>query len=281
MTQLSLGEINPGGPNRPARRERQASAPAAGAEANVDPREVAYYENLAATWWDRSGPFWPLHRLNALRTNYLRHVLARMFDRNPKDELPLAGLSILDVGCGGGILSESVAKLGASVLGIDVVEKNIEVARIHAAQANLPVRYETTSATALAVRGDRFDVVLNMEVVEHVPQVPAFMADCARLVRPGGAMSVSTINRTAKSWLYAIVGAEYVMRWLPRGTHRWRQFVKPAEVENLLVKDGFEIAARAGVQVNPITRRFSLSSNLAVNYMLVARKVSPGGTVAG
>ena len=200
-----------------------------------------------------------------------------MFARDPKHEQPLAGLHMLDVGCGGGILSESMASLGAEVLGIDVVEKNIEIARIHAEHSDLPVQYEATSTTALVDRGDQFDVVLNMEVVEHVPNVAQFMAECAALVSPGGAMSVSTINRTAKSWLFAIVGAEYVMRWLPRGTHRWAQFVKPSELEDLLNQHAFEIAAHAGVRVNPLTRRFSLSANMAVNYMLVAQKQSSPG----
>ena len=276
MSQLSLRETQPDGPKSPKRRGRPSSAPASGVEGdNVDPREVAYYESLAATWWDRSGPFWPLHRLNALRSNYLRHVLARLFERNPKSEQPLTGLRMLDVGCGGGILSESMARLGAEVLGVDVVEKNIEIARLHARESDLNVRYETTSTSALVKRGEQFDVLLNMEVVEHVPNVPAFMAECAALVRPGGVMSVSTINRTAKSWLFAIVGAEYVMRWLPRGTHRWAQFVKPAEIESLLKQHDFEVAASAGVRVNPLTRRFSLSANMAVNYMLVARKAEP------
>lgn len=276
-----LRESESGGSSDPKRRERQTAAPAGAAlRDNVDPREVRYYENLAATWWDRTGPFWPLHRLNTLRSHYLRHVLARIFERDPRSECPLAGLRMLDVGCGGGILSESMAKLGAEVLGIDVVEKNIEIARIHSRQSNLDVRYETLSTSALIERGDQFDVLLNMEVVEHVPNVPTFMAECAALVRPGGAMSVATINRTAKSWLFAIVGAEYVMRWLPRGTHRWAQFVKPAEIEDLLKQHEFEITAHAGVRVNPLTRRFSLSANMAVNYMLVAKKRTSAGAPA-
>ena len=281
MSQTVLRESESGGSSDPRRRGRRTAAPAAAAVPdNVDPREVTYYDNLAATWWDRSGPFWPLHRLNALRSNYLRHVLARMFERDPRSAQPLAGLRMLDVGCGGGILSESMARLGAEVLGIDVVEKNIEIARIHAQDSGLDVRYELVSTSAIVERGDQFDVLLNMEVVEHVPDVPAFMAECAALVRPGGAMSVATINRTAKSWLFAIVGAEYVMRWLPRGTHRWAQFVKPTEIEDLLKQHAFEITAHAGVRVNPLTRRFSLSANMAVNYMLVAQKRTSAGAPA-
>lgn len=273
MNEVGISQFESSGPENPGRQARKRTAPVTGnADANVDPREVAYYESLAATWWDPAGPFWPLHRLNVLRSNYLRHALARMFGRDPTDDRPLSGLSVLDVGCGGGILSESIARLGADVLGIDVVEKNIEIARVHSGGATLPVRYEAVSASTLVNRGDTFDVVLNMEVIEHVPDVSSFMHECARLVRPGGAMSVATINRTAKSWLFAIVGAEYVMRWLPRGTHRWRRFVTPIEVEALLNERGFEIAERSGVRVNPITRKFSLTTNMAVNYMLVARK---------
>ncbi len=243
---------------------------------NVDPREVAYYEGLAATWWDRSGPFWPLHRLNALRTRYLRDVLARLFGRDPTLHEPLLGLSMLDVGCGGGILSESMAQLGAEVHGIEVVQKNVEIARTHARDSGLTVRYETIPASELVRRGAQYDVVLNMEVVEHVPDVPAFMRDCAQLVRPGGVMAVATINRNALSWLFAIVGAEYVLGWLPRGTHRWDRFVKPAEVEQLLARDGLEVVARTGVRVNPFNRHFALTSLMAVNYMLVARRGGPG-----
>lgn len=277
MSELSISEFEAGSPRKPSGRiprapEAEGDFKLAAAGANVDPREVAYYQALAATWWDRSGPFWPLHRLNELRTGYLRRVLASAFGRDPRDETPLQDLTVLDVGCGGGILSESMAALGASVRGIDVVEKNIQVAQTHAAQSALPVRYEAVSASALLQRGAAFDVVLNMEVVEHVPDVPEFVRDCSRLVRPGGAMALATINRTALSWLFAIVGAEYVMRWLPRGTHRWRQFVTPREAEHLLNRDGLRVIARSGVRVNPFTRHFSLSHRMAVNYMLVARR---------
>ncbi len=242
------------------------------AAANVDAREVAYYEALAHTWWDRTGPFWPLHALNALRTEYLRRVLARAFSRNAEEPRPLGGISVLDVGCGGGILSESIARLGAAVHGIDVVEKNVAVARLHARESGLPVRYDTTTAAALAQCDATYDIVLNMEVVEHVPDVPSFIGDCARLVTPGGVMVLATINRTFLAWLFAIVGAEYVLRWLPRGTHRWRQFVTPEELKGILDANELQTFEEIGVRVNPINRHFALTRAMAVNYMLVARR---------
>ena len=239
---------------------------------NIDPREVAHYAGLAETWWDESGPFWPLHRLNRLRTAYLGDQLSQAFGRDASSPTSLRGLDVLDVGCGGGILSEAMARLGANVHGIDVVERNIAIAQAHASSSQLDITYELDTAAALASRGARYDVVLNMEVVEHVPDVPAFMGDCASLVRPGGVMSVATINRTALSWLFAIVGAEYVLRWLPRGTHQWRRFVTPKELVGLLDASEFTVTARTGVRVNPLTRAFTLQTSTAVNYMLIATK---------
>ncbi len=240
-------------------------------QASVDPVEVEYYSKLADTWWDSKGPFWPLHKLNALRSDYIRGVLCDAFDRNPDARRPLEGITILDVGCGGGILSEAMAKLGAVVHGIDVVERNIVVAEHHAGDSGLPVRYELVTAETLASRGARYDAVLNMEVVEHVADLRGFMRACCALVKPSGLMFVATINRTLLSFVFAIVGAEYVLRWLPRGTHRWHQFPKPRELEAFLADGGFQIKARTGVKVNPLTRRFSLTRNMAVNYMLVAQ----------
>jgi 2-polyprenyl-6-hydroxyphenyl methylase/3-demethylubiquinone-9 3-methyltransferase len=183
------------------------------------------------------------------------------------------------VGCGGGILAESMARLGARVHGIDVVARNIAIAAGHARGSGLDICYETVTVTDIAARGLGYDVVLNMEVVEHVPDVEAFMADCARLVKPGGVMAVATINRTAKAWLFAIVGAEYVLRWLPRGTHRWRRFVTPFEVSRLLSAGGLHTVASTGVRVNPFTRQMALTRSLAVNFMLLARR-DPGAQEA-
>jgi 2-polyprenyl-6-hydroxyphenyl methylase/3-demethylubiquinone-9 3-methyltransferase len=174
-----------------------------------------------------------------------------------------------------------MARLGARVHGIDVVERNLAVARAHAAGAGLDIRYEAVTAAELLSRGAGYDVVLNMEVVEHVPQVGAFLSNCARLVRPGGAMAVATINRTFRSWLFAIVGAEYALGWLPRGTHRWGRFVRPAEVESALARDGLQVEARTGVRVNPFNRRFSLCAAMPVNYMLVARRRAAAARTAG
>ena len=245
------------------------------ASANVDPRERDYYRHLSRRWWDPDGPFWPLHRLNQLRSDYLRVRLAELSGRPADAALPLSGLRVLDVGCGGGILSESMARLGADVHGIDVVDRNIEIARIHAQGQPFAARYELAAASELLDRGVQYDAVLNMEVVEHVPDMAALMAECGRLVRPGGMMVVATINRTLRSWLFAIVGAEYLLRWLPRGTHRWRKFVKPVELQRLLEPFGFDVEAPVGVRINPVTRGFALGSAAPVNYMLLARRWGP------
>jgi 2-polyprenyl-6-hydroxyphenyl methylase/3-demethylubiquinone-9 3-methyltransferase len=227
---------------------------------------------MADAWWDSEGAFWPLHTLNRLRVSYISSHIGRRFGLDVAEEQPFKGLRILDVGCGGGILSESMAKLGADVTGIDVVEKNIRVASLHAREQGLPIDYQAVPVSALADDGESFDVVLNMEVVEHVADVEAFMRDCTRVTSDTGMMFVATINRNPLSWLFAIVGAEYILRWLPRGTHRWGMFQKPAEIEELLGKGGLRVIDQAGVQINPITRKFSLTSSLKVNYMLVASR---------
>ncbi len=236
----------------------------------IDPREVAYYDRLAEQWWDRQGKFWPLHRLNELRTEYLRREICRHFGRDPEASLPLEDLDVIDIGCGGGILSESIAALGARVHGIDVVEKNIHVAQRHNRDGRLPIDYEYATVEQVAERGRRYDVVLNMEVVEHVADLPVFMSSCNRLVGDDGLLFVATINRNPLSWLFAIVGAEYILGWLPRGTHQWRKFVKPDELAQLLALDGLVVRASAGVRINPLTRAFSLSRRTPVNYMLSA-----------
>ncbi len=242
----------------------------------VDPQEVAYYSRLADQWWDEQGKFWPLHRLNRLRVSYLREKICSHFGRDAAAEHPLAGLNVLDIGCGGGILSESMARLGASVHGIDVVERNIGAAERHARQSGLDIRFEHIDVEEVVERGQRYDVVLNMEVVEHVLDLPLFMSLCSRLVADDGIMFVATINRNPISWLFAIVGAEYVLRWLPIGTHQWRKFVKPAELESMLTEHDLGVIASTGVKINPVSGKFSLSPRLLVNYMLAATRQAGG-----
>jgi len=237
----------------------------------IDPAEVAYFERLAHRWWDTAGPFWPLHRLNALRLDYLRDQASAALGRDPRADLPFAGLAVLDIGCGGGLLSEAVARLGATLVGIDVTEKNLRVARLHAQGSGLAIDYRLAEAGQLAAAGEQFDLVLNMEVVEHVEQRPLFLEQCARLVRPGGVMVVSTINRTWAAGLTAILGAEYLLRWLPRGTHHYRKLVRPAEVTAGLGAD-FRCLHRTGVRVNPFNRHFSFTPWMGVNYMLVMQR---------
>lgn len=244
-------------------------------DATVDAREVDFYTRMAETWWDQAGPFWPLHKLNALRTAYIREKLCRHFERDPNNKQPLRGLCVLDVGCGGGILSETMAKLGADVTGIDVVEKNIAIATLHARQSKLPIDYRFCTAAELSGEGARFDVVLNMEVVEHVADVPAFMADCSRLTAENGVMFVATLNRTAKAFLFAIIGAEYVLRWLPRGTHRWQLFQKPSEITKLLRDGGLSVLETVGVAANPFKRSLSITHSAAVNYMMFCARSKP------
>ena len=246
---------------------------------SADPEELRRFERIADLWWDPGGPFWPLHRLNALRVGWLRDQLVARLGLPATAAQPLAGVRVLDIGCGGGILSESLARLGAAVTGIDIVARNIAIATRHAAAQGLAIDYRVQSVEALAAGGAAYDAVLNMEVVEHVAALPPFMAACNRLVRPGGVQALATLNRTPKAWLFAIVGAEHLLRWLPRGTHRWRKFPRPSELEALCARDGLQVVARSGVRVNPLTRQMHLCRSLAVNYMLLAVRegaASPG-----
>lgn len=239
---------------------------------SIDPQEVAHYERLAETWWDPVGPFWPLHRLNELRVGYLREQVCRHLQRNPRLERPLADLSVVDVGCGGGILSEAMARLGAHVTGIDVVERNLHIANLHAQQGLLEIDYRHTTAEALAEAGEHFDVVLNMEVVEHVADLDGFMAASGALVADHGLMSVATINRTPLAWLVAIFGAEYVLHWMPRGTYRYQKLRRPVEVEQRLARAGLNVIARTGVRVDPFSRSLHLTRFMGINYMLIAAR---------
>lgn len=242
------------------------------AKTTIDPAEAARFGRLADTWWDPEGPFWPLHRLNRLRAGYIADHLAARFGRSGHSAAPLGGLRLLDIGCGGGLLSEAMARLGAEVHGVDMVEKNIRIAQRHAEANGLAVRYTCGTAEDLAARGETYDAVLNLEVVEHVADLPLFMSACSRLVRPGGLTVIGTINRTLTSFLAAIVGAEYLLRWLPVGTHHWRKFPRPQTLEELLRESDMRVIDRTGVKVNPFTRKFRLSRDMSVNYMLVAEK---------
>ena len=239
----------------------------------VDPAEVARFAAIAEEWWQPDGKFRPLHRFNPVRLAWLRDRIAAQFGRDPRANRPFEGLRLLDIGCGGGLLAEPMARLGASVTGIDATRRNVEVARLHAEGSGLQIDYRFATAEELAAEGRRFDVVLNMEVVEHVADRDAFLGAAAGLLAPGGLMAVATLNRTAKSWLLAIVGAEYVLRWLPRGTHQWRKFVRPSEIASSLRRHGLSIAAMTGVAFDPLRDRWSLApGDLEVNYMLTATR---------
>lgn len=238
----------------------------------VDAAEVARFSALAATWWDTRGKMAALHKLNPVRLAYIRDATCQQFGRDPKRVGCLTGLRILDIGCGGGILSEPLARLGASVLGADPSTTNIEVAKLHAAQSGVAVDYRAATAEALSEAGERFDVVLAMEVVEHVADVDLFVRKCADMVKPGGLMVAATLNRTIKSFALAIVGAEYILRWLPIGTHQWDKFITPAELETTLEEAGLRVIGETGVVYVPFADRWRLSDDSDVNYMMVADK---------
>ena len=239
----------------------------------VDPAEVAKFEAMAAEWWNPDGKFKPLHMLNPCRLDYITSQIASEYDRDLTAPLPFAGLRILDIGCGGGLLSEPMARLGADVVGADPAPRNIPVARLHAAESGLTIDYRLTTAEDLAAAGERFDVVLNMEVVEHVPDPQSFLTACQTLLKPGGLMICSTLNRNAKSFGMAIIGAEWVMRWLPKGTHDWRKFITPDELAELIRKAGLDPVDRKGMVFNPVAWSWSLSSrDLSVNYVTTSVK---------
>ncbi len=245
------------------------------AQTTIDQGEVAKFEAMAAEWWDPNGKFKPLHMLNPCRLNYITAQIAAEFDRDLSAGMPFKGLRLLDIGCGGGLLSEPMARLGADVVGADAAERNIPVAQLHAEQSGLSIDYRHTTAEALAAAGERFDVVLNMEVVEHVSDPLAYLTACRQLLRPGGLHICSTINRNPKSFAMAIVGAEYVMRWLPKGTHDWSKFITPDELYKLLEQAGLRPVDRKGFVFNPVAWSWSLSDrDLSVNY--VTASVNPG-----
>jgi len=239
----------------------------------VDPSEVAKFEAMAAEWWDPNGKFKPLHMLNPCRLDYITSQIAAEFDRDLTKAAPFAGLRLLDIGCGGGLLSEPMARLGAEVVGADAAPRNIPVAQVHAAQSGLSIDYRHTTAEAMAAAGERFDVVLNMEVVEHVADPLGYLTACQQLLKPGGLMICSTLNRNPKSFVMAIVGAEWVMRWLPKGTHDWQKFITPDELFDLIRRAGLDPVDRKGMVFNPLGWSWSLSDrDLSVNYVTASVK---------
>ncbi|MCU0899262.1 MAG: bifunctional 2-polyprenyl-6-hydroxyphenol methylase/3-demethylubiquinol 3-O-methyltransferase UbiG [Cypionkella sp.] len=242
-------------------------------QTTVDPAEVAKFEAMAAEWWNPNGKFKPLHMLNPCRLDYITAQIAAEFDRDLTKPLPFKGLRLLDIGCGGGLLAEPMARLGADVVGADAAPRNIPVAQLHAAQSGLSIDYRHTTAEDLAAAGEQFDVVLNMEVVEHVADPLAYLTACQTLLVPGGLMICSTLNRNPKSYLMAIIGAEHVMRWLPKGTHDWKKFITPDELFDLIKQARLEPVDRKGMVFNPLTWTWSLSArDLSVNYVTASVK---------
>ncbi|MEP4196316.1 MAG: bifunctional 2-polyprenyl-6-hydroxyphenol methylase/3-demethylubiquinol 3-O-methyltransferase UbiG [Aliishimia sp.] len=244
-------------------------------QTTVDDKEIAKFEAMAAEWWDPHGKFKPLHMLNPCRLDYITSQIASEFDRDLTQANPFQGLRILDIGCGGGLLCEPMARLGATIIGADAAAGNIPVARIHAEQSGLDVDYRHTTAEAMVDEGEQFDIVLNMEVVEHVADPLAFLTACQNLLKPGGLHICSTLNRNPKSFLMAIIGAEHVMRWLPKGTHEWNKFITPDELFDLLSNAGLEPVDRKGFVFNPLGWSWSISPrDLSVNYVTASLKPS-------
>ena len=241
-------------------------------DSTINPDELAKFAAMADAWWDPAGKFKPLHKFNPVRLGYIREHVVRHFGRDGATMRPFEGLRLLDIGCGGGLLSEPMARLGAEVVGIDPAERNIMTARVHAERSGLNIDYRATTAEALAAAGERFDVVLNMEVIEHVDNVPLYMKSCADLVKPGGLQFLATLNRTPRAWALAIVAAENVLRWLPRGTHDYRKFLTPEEVTVLMERHGLRVTDRTGVVFHPLADEWRRSRDMGINYMLLAEK---------
>jgi 2-polyprenyl-6-hydroxyphenyl methylase/3-demethylubiquinone-9 3-methyltransferase len=245
-------------------------------QTTIDPAEIARFAAMAESWWDPNGKFRPLHRFNPVRLGFLRDRLNAHFGRDSASLRPFEGLRLLDVGCGGGLLAEPMARLGFAVTGIDATPATIETARIHAEQSRLAIDYRAVPVEDLAESGEQFDAVLAMEIVEHVADLAAFLAATAKVLKPGGILVLATLNRTSKAYLLAVVGAEYVLRWLPRGTHDWNKFVRPSELAAGLRRNGLKAAEITGVSYNPLRDSWSLGRDLDVNYMAVATKPADG-----
>ncbi|MCK5574793.1 MAG: bifunctional 2-polyprenyl-6-hydroxyphenol methylase/3-demethylubiquinol 3-O-methyltransferase UbiG [Sphingomonadales bacterium] len=233
----------------------------------IDPGEVERFGAIAESWWDPNGPFRPLHVLNPTRLTYIRDTLLNHFGRDATQKRPFEGLRILDIGCGGGLLSEPLARLGAEVIGADATERNIHVARHHAEKSGLDIDYRHTSAEALADDSEKFDAVINMEVIEHVADVSAYLTSCHALLKSDGVMLISTINRTTKAYMVAILGAEYVLGWLPKGTHTYEKFLKPSELNAALENANFKLIELKGLTYKPFRGAWYITDDLTINYM--------------
>lgn len=239
----------------------------------IDSEEIERFSRIADEWWDTEGKFKPLHRISPVRIDYIKEKVSEHYGKDISAEAPLSRLKLLDIGCGGGLVAEPMARLGAQVTAVDASEKNIKVASLHAQQAGLEIDYRATSPEAMGDDAESFDVVLALEIVEHVSDIPAFVQACSRLVKPGGMMVWSTINRTPKSYALAIVGAEYVLRWLPVGTHQWQKFVRPSELGVQLQAQGLTLSHMTGMVMNPLTFQWRLNEkDVSVNYLLCAHK---------
>jgi 2-polyprenyl-6-hydroxyphenyl methylase / 3-demethylubiquinone-9 3-methyltransferase len=239
--------------------------------ATVDRQEIDHFNALAADWWNPDGPSKPLFALNPARLTYIRDQLCRHFGREAVGRTPLAGLRLLDLGCGGGLVSEPLARMGATVVGVDAAQENIAIAIAHAADMELEIDYRATAAEALVAQGERFDAVISLEVVEHVADVSVFLRCCADLLKPEGLFVFSTLNRTAASYATAIIGAEYLLRIIPRGTHDWKKFITPDEIGELLTDAGFAVPEFAGLSYQPTNGQWHVSSSTAINYIGCAR----------
>lgn len=249
------------------------TSPAAPPKSSIDPAEVERFSRIAAEWWDPNGKFAPLHRFNPVRLSFIREQALAHFSRDGAQRQPFEGLRLLDIGCGGGLLSEPMRRLGFAVTGVDASERNIATAAAHAAEQGLTIDYRASTAEQLLAGGEAaFDVVLNMEVIEHVADPGAFLRDTARLLKPGGVMIVATLNRTLKALALAKFGAEYVLRWLPAGTHDWRKFLKPEELRGFIAGEPLEMTGPFGVAYDPLTGRWSRSGDVDINYMMVVTK---------
>ncbi len=242
----------------------------------VDAAEVEKFSRMAAEWWNPDSKFKPLHKFNPVRLSFIKSRACAHFGLDPKTSEPFAGLRLLDIGCGGGLLCEPMARLGATIVGVDPSETNVKVASLHAEQSGLEIDYRQATAEDLQAAEETFDIVLNMEVVEHVADVDVYLTECSAMVRPGGLMFVATINRTLKALALAIVGAEYVLRWLPRGTHQFDKLVRPDEIRDPVLRSGLSIIDETGVAYNPLSDQWRLTEDMDVNYMMLAARSADG-----